>query len=120
MFENYLTQNEEIYLTRYIASWRREGGKIYPGGLFEQWLREEHHLTDKEISDVFMLATNGKLELESSAKKFLEEHSDESREERRMANVGGPCGEGTGKHINNVRRHYNKIKGITEKLFQVT
>lgn len=75
-FENAKTHNG-IYYSRYIASWRRQGGMIYPYGLFEKWLKEVEKLTDEEISDIMLLATNGKMELEQSAKEFM--HLEENK-----------------------------------------
>lgn len=69
-FENALTHNG-IHYSRYISSWRRMGGKIYHGGLFEKWLREKEQLTEEEINDIMEMATNGKMELEGSAQAFM-------------------------------------------------
>lgn len=60
-----------INYSRYIASWRREGGDIN-GYLFERWLREQEQLTDEEIQDIMFLIDNGKMELERSAREFME------------------------------------------------
>lgn len=60
-----------INYSRYIASWRREGGDI-KGYLFERWLREQEQLTDEEIQDIMFLIDNGKMELERSAREFME------------------------------------------------
>ena len=77
-FENAKTHNG-IHYSRYIASWRRQGGMIYPDGLFEKWLREVEKLTDEEISDIMLLETNGKMELETSASLFM--HLKENKED---------------------------------------
>lgn len=69
-FENAETHNG-IYYSRYIVSWRNAGGEITPYGLFDRWLREVEKLTDEEIRDIYNLATNGKLELQESAKAFM-------------------------------------------------
>ena len=106
MFENKLTSNG-IYYSRYIASWRRMGGRIYRGGLFEQWLKKEG-LTDEEVSDVLLLAENGKLELEYSAKLFLRENVERSNKEKKMANVGGIYEECTGDHIGFIEMLYDE------------
>ena len=71
MFENKNIRG--IYATRYIASWVREGGSLATGediDNFREWLLSIN-LTDDEVEDIIYLATNGKLELEISAKKFL-------------------------------------------------
>lgn len=69
-FENAKT-SKGIHYSRYIASWRRKGGTIYHGGLFERWLKEIEKLTDEEISDIMLMATTGKMELETSAVLFM-------------------------------------------------
>ena len=74
-FKNKLTHNG-IHYSRYIASWtkvcRRTDGRrlLYFGSAFEEWLRSEG-LTDEEVNDIQLMATNGKLELEESAKRFV-------------------------------------------------
>ena len=92
MFENKLTHNG-IHYSRYIASWKREGGKIFGKGLFERWLKETQELTDEEIREIMLLATNGKFELESSAREFMKENDEANREERKIANFGGVFGD---------------------------
>ena len=79
MFENKMV--EGIYYSRFAASWRNVTGddgsmnhrKV--GWKFRAWLRSlvinDRHLTEEEIWDIYNLATNGKLELESDARKFL-------------------------------------------------
>ena len=106
MFENKLTHNE-IHYSRYIVSWKRSGGKIYRGGLFEKWLREKEHLTEDEIADILLMAENGKLELENSAKFFIENNKEENLSERKMAYFGGYFDECTGSHINNIKTVYD-------------
>ena len=88
MFENKKTHNG-IYYSRYIASWRNVGGKIYREGLFEQWLREVQKLTDEEICDIMLMAENGKIELEGSADRFLDEHIQQNNWELELANEVG-------------------------------
>lgn len=82
-FENAGTHNG-IHYTRYIASWRRMGGKIFYGGLFERWLKEVQKLTDEEINDILLIATNGKMELEASAKMFMKANKEQLDEEKEM------------------------------------
>lgn len=87
-FENKLIRG--IHVSRYVASWYNVGGKIYGGYAtkvdpitkkrithrFHDWLRtlviDSEHLTEEEIYYIHYYATNGKLELQESAKKFLE------------------------------------------------
>ena len=66
--------NGYTYATRFIASWLREGGELRYGkdvDNFVEWL-SSLGLSEEDISDIKFLATNGKLELEYSARKFLE------------------------------------------------
>lgn len=84
--ENKLTHNGIVY-TRYIASWKNSGGKVYRGGLFERWLRETQELTDDEIREMFDLIESGKCELETSADKFLDENIRQHNSELEIANV---------------------------------
>lgn len=79
-FENVIVRGD--YATRFIMSWVNVGGnfdtKQYwkDGGYtglhgFKKWLASIG-LTDKEIADCVDLATNGRLEYETSAIKFME------------------------------------------------
>lgn len=76
MFENKLI-NGNIYATRFIASWLRSGGKLDGSHKryddFRKWLKSLG-LNDEDIHDICFLADNGKLELEMSAEKFIEEN----------------------------------------------
>lgn len=72
MFENFVT-SKGIHASRYIASWYRVGGAIHPlegHDTFHDWLVSEG-LTEDEIAHVIELAMCGKLELQSSARQFL-------------------------------------------------
>lgn len=66
--------NGYTYATRYIMSWVRVGGQLglhgEGVGEFRKWLTSMN-LKDEDIEDIVFLATNGKLELESSAREFL-------------------------------------------------
>lgn len=72
MFEN--KKINDIHATRYIMSWVRVGGQLGLHGEgvdeFREWL-ESMKLDEDDISDIVYLATNGKMELESNAKGFL-------------------------------------------------
>lgn len=71
MFENKLING--IHATRYIMSWVREGGQLCTGGDiddFNEWLLSLG-LSEDDADYIKYLATNGKLELETSAMKFL-------------------------------------------------
>ena len=72
MFENRL-KNTDNYASRFIASWVREGGKLRTGkdyDDFREWLTSLD-LNEEDVNHIYFLASNGKLELEISAKKFL-------------------------------------------------
>ena len=71
MFENKLING--IHAMRYIMSWVREGGQLCTGGDiddFNEWLLSLG-LSEDDADYIKYLATNGKLELETSAMKFL-------------------------------------------------
>lgn len=72
MFENKVAENG-TYFSRYIMSWIRSGGdrQMSKYGQFGDWLRSLGHLSEDEIDDICLMAGNGKLELETSAKMFL-------------------------------------------------
>lgn len=59
-----------LHYTRIIFSWIREGGEISKGA-FYNWLTDELELPKEVADDIYFLATNGKMELESSARKFM-------------------------------------------------
>ena len=70
-FENVLIKG--VHATRYIMSWIRMGGEIHLYGRssdFVNWLKSLG-LTDEECDTIMDLATNGRMELEMSAKKYL-------------------------------------------------
>lgn len=76
MFENKVIKN--IHASRYIMSWVRVGGTLTRNGLkqyddFRNWLKSlPLNLSDEEVNDIVYLAQNGKMELEFSAKNFIE------------------------------------------------
>ena len=72
MFEN-IRIDGYTYATRYIASWLREGGQLryvkdYDN--FYKWLLSLG-LNKEDADHIKFLASNGKMELEREAKKFL-------------------------------------------------
>lgn len=72
MYENKLING--IYASRYIASWIRAGGELYyveDVDNFYEWLLSLG-LTNDEATHIGWLATNGKMELENDAEKFIE------------------------------------------------
>jgi hypothetical protein len=73
MFENRLI-NGYTYASRFIASWVRVGGRLHTGkdiDMFRDWLNSIEGLSDEDVNNIVFLATNGKLELETHAKKFI-------------------------------------------------
>lgn len=69
-----------IHVTRFIASWVREGGVLRTGGDyedFEGWLRtliiDGEPLSEDDVRHILHLTKNGKMELEYSARRFLNE-----------------------------------------------
>ena len=74
MFEN--GNFNGIYYSRFIASWVRKGGMLKTGhdiSMFRSWLTEIG-CDDETVDKITFLASNGKLELENSAEKFIAEH----------------------------------------------
>lgn len=73
MYENKLIK-DYTYATRFIMSWVRMGGQLgfHGEGVdeFKKWLTSLN-LEEDDIAHIVLLATNGKMELEISAKKFL-------------------------------------------------
>lgn len=59
-----------IYYTRFIASYAKEGGDVFDGDEFRSWLRHLG-LKEEDVRGIYFLATNGKLELEVNAKRYL-------------------------------------------------
>lgn len=78
MFENRII--EGIHISRFVASWVNKGGKL--NFEFKEWLKtltiNERKLTDEEIQDIYNFGTNGKLELEILATKFLKIKKEET------------------------------------------
>lgn len=80
MFENKIIRG--IHISRYVASWVKSGGTLACRGKndavdFRRWLKsliiDGERLTDEEVRQVYNYATNGKLELEEDAKRFIVE-----------------------------------------------
>ena len=72
MLENKKTETG-VHYSRYIASWRN-AGENYFGEMFEDWLKSEG-CNEKEIREISEMAICGRLELETSAKIFIENFS---------------------------------------------
>ncbi len=71
LFENVLVKG--VHASRYIMSWIRVGGEIHRiagHSDFSDWLKSLG-LTDEECDTLIHLATNGRMELEMSAKEYL-------------------------------------------------
>ena len=74
MFEN--GNFNGIFYSRFIASWVRKGGMLKTGhdiSMFRSWLTEIG-CDDETVDKITFLASNGKLELENSAERFIAEH----------------------------------------------
>ena len=71
-----MLENEKIkgiHATRWIMSWIRMDGEIYYGHDhtdFEDWLKSEG-LNDDERSTILDIFRSGKMELETSASRFI-------------------------------------------------
>ena len=77
-FENSLVNG--IHASRYIVSWVKSGGSLKGSrrnSKFVEWLKSltinGRSLTEEEIDQIYHLSSNGKLELECLAEKFLKE-----------------------------------------------
>ena len=70
MYENKIIG--DIHASRYIASWVREGGSVQHTRDMDKWLKTLG-LSERDRNHITYLATNGKLELEYSARRFLAE-----------------------------------------------
>ena len=86
MFENRQIKipklgNEAVHISRIIASWRKKGGKIsdvrWAKSPFADWCRNLG-INDDDIRCIINFATNGKLELEDDARKFLKMYERDS------------------------------------------
>lgn len=70
-FENIVIKG--VHATRYIMSWIRMGGEVHRlngQSDFGDWLKSLG-LTDEECDNIVRIATNGRMELETSAKQYL-------------------------------------------------
>lgn len=68
---------EEVYMSRIIASWLNSNGEInnpYWGNTqFRKWCRSLG-IDDEDITDMIRILTNGKRELELSAKEYIDKN----------------------------------------------
>lgn len=64
---------EGIHYSRFIASWTKKNGKIVPA--FKGWLKSldinGKTMPDDVVHEIWQLATNGKLELETDAYFYM-------------------------------------------------
>lgn len=82
MFENVKVKG--IHATRYIMSYIRMGGNLNKRAgqsEFENWLKSLG-LNEDEIYSITSISSNGKMELEMSAAKFIETMKNSKEEER--------------------------------------
>ena len=73
-WENKYIADLGINYSRIIASWYQAGGRLETleqMKKFKQWLKETEVLSDEQIDEIYMQATNGKLEWIDHAKSFL-------------------------------------------------
>lgn len=77
IFENKIIRN--IHCSRYVASYVKAGGSLRSreAWRFKGWLKslviDDEKLSDDEVLYIYNYGTNGKLELEEHAKRFLAE-----------------------------------------------
>ena len=76
-FVNRIASNK-VHYSRIIASWTSEAcsfgmKRFIYDDQFRRWLKTLG-LTEEEQHDIYYLATNGKMELESNARRFLREN----------------------------------------------
>lgn len=73
-FENKRCNNGEgIHYSRIIASWvvaNGQRGFLFEGDAFRDWLRSLE-LPEEEVQEIYEMATNGRLECENHARKYL-------------------------------------------------
>lgn len=75
-FENKIY--EGIHYSRFVASWVLAGGELRRRNAYilKDWLRtlkiNDKPIPEDIIMEIYLYATNGKLELQTSAKNFLE------------------------------------------------
>lgn len=64
-----------IHTSRYIASWHKRYQGAHSNYLMKEWLRDliinGEHLTDEEVTFIRNFDTNGKMELEDDARRWL-------------------------------------------------
>ena len=67
---------EGIHYSRFIASWTNVGGPM--NWRFKEWLKtltiNGKSIPEEVVNDIYNLASNGKLELETQAKIFIDKH----------------------------------------------
>lgn len=80
MFENNTAKG--VHYSRYIMSWIRMGGKldVRGGGRndFKKWL-ESLEIDETDIENIVQMATNGRMELETSASRFIRQCEQENK-----------------------------------------
>ena len=71
MFENNTVGG--IHYSRFYASWIRGGGNPKRYKAFEEWLKSIG-VPEESAHEIYLLASNGKLELEENVRAYLKEH----------------------------------------------
>ena len=59
-----------VHATRYIMSWTRMGGNVRYIDSFVEWLKTLN-MSEEDIDDIVEILRSGKMELETSAGRFL-------------------------------------------------
>ena len=81
MFENKFVESCYAHYSRIIASWVNAGGTFthpWVHSKFAEWLRGlPVDITEEQIHEMHEMATNGKLEFESLARRYLEKANKE-------------------------------------------
>jgi hypothetical protein len=81
MFENKFIESCHTHYSRIIASWVKAGGTFTHPWLFSEfaeWIRSlPVDITEEQIYEMYEMATNGKLEFEILARRYLEKANKE-------------------------------------------
>lgn len=87
--KNNITKIGGIPYSRYIASWYREGGEFFASDRdgFIEWVKSTG-ATEDEAYEMWEMATMGKLELETSAARYLGERGFKKQKTLRMLRRG--------------------------------
>lgn len=83
-FENKFIESCYAHYSRIIASWVNAGGTFtdpWTHSAFAEWLRSiPVDITEDQIHEMHMLATNGKMEFEILAERFLKKQANKEED----------------------------------------